>query len=70
MDEKMKETLKNIYGNLTEEQKEKAKQCKTMDELMALAGEWGIELPDEMLDTVAGGYLRTTCTDCPGFNKC
>ncbi len=55
MDEKMKEAFKGIYDNLTDEQKEKAKACKTMDELMTLAGEWGVELPDEVLDAVAGG---------------
>lgn len=51
----MKEILKGIYENLTDEQKAKAKACKNMDELMKLAGEWGIELPDDMLDAVAGG---------------
>ena len=55
MDEKMKEVMKGIYENLTDEQKEKAKNCKTMDELMTLAGKSGIELPDEALDAVAGG---------------
>ena len=55
MDEKTKETLKGIYENLTEEQKAKAKACKTMDEMMELAGEWGIELPDDMIDIVGGG---------------
>ena len=57
MDEKMKEAFKSIYDNLTDEQKEKAKACKNMDEMMALAGEWGVELPDELLDTVAGGGI-------------
>ena len=47
--------FKGIYDSLTDEQKEKAKACMTMDEIMALAGEWGIELPDEVLDAVAGG---------------
>ena len=56
MDKKMKEAFKGIYDNLTDEQKEKAKACKTMDELMTLAGEWGVELPDEVLDAVAGGF--------------
>ena len=27
-----------------------------MDELMELAGEWGVELPDEVMDNVAGGF--------------
>ena len=55
MDEKMQEILKGIFDNLTDEQKEKAKACKNQDELMKLAGEWGIELPDEALDAVSGG---------------
>ena len=63
MDEKMKEVMKGIYDNLTDEQKEKAKACKTTDEMMALAGEWGLELPDEALDAVAGGGCGT-CSDC------
>ncbi len=66
---KLNETLKGLWDSLTEEQKEKAKACKTMDELTALAGSMGVELPDEMrlienagmllnddeLDKVAGG---------------
>ena len=68
MDEKMKEVIKGIYENLTDEQKEKAKQCKTMDELMTLAGEWGIELPDEALDAVSGGC--GSCGDCDNVSSC
>ena len=63
MDEKMKEVMKGIFDNLTEEQKEKAKACKTMDELMTLAGEWGLEIPDEALDAVSGG-CSSSCSDC------
>ena len=55
MNKNISDALKGIYDSLTDEQKEKAKQCKTMDELMTLAGEWGVELPDEILDAVAGG---------------
>ena len=43
MEEKMKEAIKGFYENLTDDQKEKAKACKTMDELMTLAGEWGVD---------------------------
>ena len=50
MDEKMKSALKGIYDNLTDEQKEKAKACETAEEFMKLAGEWGIELPDDLAD--------------------
>lgn len=55
MDEKMEEVLKGIYNSLTDEQKQMAKACKTVEELAALAGREGIELPDEALDAVAGG---------------
>ena len=55
--EKLNGMLKGVWDSLTDEQKEKAKACKTADELLKLAGEEGIELPDEVLDTVAGGAL-------------
>ena len=56
MDEKkLEDTMKDIFEKLTDEQKEKAKACKNMDEFMKLAGEWGIELPDELVDNVGGG---------------
>lgn len=60
MDEKMKEVLDGIIEKLTEEQKEKAKACNNADELMILLGEWGIELPDELIDQVAGGRAKPT----------
>ena len=51
------ETLKKIYDSLTDEQKEKIKACKTDEEVIKFAGEEGIELPDEILDNVAGGVV-------------
>ena len=60
MDEKMKEMLNGVIEKLNDEQKEKVKQCKTMDEFMALAGEWGIEIPDDMVDAAAGGFHMKT----------
>ncbi len=55
--DKLNELLVNVLDSLTDEQKAKAKACKTPDELLKLAGEEGIELPDEVLDAVAGGYI-------------
>lgn len=60
------ELLKDIYDSLTDEQKEKAKECKTADELLKLAGEEGIELPDEVLDAASGGAL-VKITDKYGY---
>ena len=47
--------MKSFFESLTDEQKEKAKQCTTMEELTEFVTKEGIELPDEMLDAVAGG---------------
>ncbi len=57
MDDKLNETLKGMWDSLTDEQKEMAKTCRTTEELTAFAGREGIELPDEVLDAVAGGYV-------------
>lgn len=55
MDEKMEKALKSLCEKLTDEQKEKAKSCKSVDEFMKLLGEWGVELSDETLDAISGG---------------
>ena len=55
MDEKMTKALAELMANLTDEQRETAKNCQTLDELMDYVGKEGIELPDDMLDVVAGG---------------
>ena len=49
------------FKNLTPEQKEKARACNTPDELVALAQEEGIDLSDEELDAVSGGWLTGSC---------
>ena len=58
MDKKiMDKDLFAIYDSLSEEQKQHVKECKTMDELYAFAAKEKIELPDEILDSVSGGYV-------------
>ena len=62
-EKKLNELLNKALNSLTEEQKEKAKACKTTKELLdylsaegvELSDEAGAELPDEALDMVAGG---------------
>ena len=49
------ELIRKIADSLTDEQKEKAKACKSAEELLALVGKESIELPDEMLNAVSGG---------------
>lgn len=57
MDERMEKALKAFFDLLTDEQKEKAKECKTAEELMEFAEKEGIELPDELLNSIAGGRV-------------
>lgn len=45
-----------LFGNLTEEQKTKAKQCRTPEEFLKLAGAEGIDLTDEQMDALSGGW--------------
>lgn len=48
------------FNDLTPEQMEKARECKTSEDLVKLANSEGIELTDEQLDAIAGG----TWYDC------
>jgi len=49
------------YESLSPEQQERAKACKSPEELAALAEEEGFELTDEMLEGVAGGIDLSEC---------
>ena len=51
-----KEANMNIE-DLTPEQMEKAKACKTPGEILALAKEEGYELSDEQLEGLSGGEI-------------
>ena len=43
------------FDELTPEQMEKARACKSADDLIELAKSEGIELNDDQLDAIAGG---------------
>ena len=58
------------FNDLTDEQKAKARACKTPEEMLALAKEEGYELSDDELAAVSGGgwcwedcgnYCRNDC---------
>ena len=57
------------YEDLTPEQMEKAKACTTVDELVALAKNEGVELTDEQLEAISGGgnWLGCWVKDCKDF---
>lgn len=44
------------YKNLTEEQKERAMALKSPEEMLEFAKNEGIEITDEQLEGVAGGW--------------
>ena len=54
------------FTDLTAEQKEKARACKTPEEMLALAQEEGYDLADDEVEAIAGGW---TCgsDDCVMF---
>lgn len=47
--------MENYKDQLTPEQLEKARACKSAEELIELAKSEGIELNDEQLEAIAGG---------------
>ena len=49
------EQLAELMNGLTDEQKEKVKDCKDAGELVDALGKMGISLPDGLLDAVSGG---------------
>lgn len=53
----LEQTLIEIYDSLTDNQKARVKECKTSEELLAFAAQESIELPDKVLEAVAGGLL-------------
>ena len=60
------------FEDLTPEQQEKARACKTPEEILALAKDEGYELSEAELKTVAAGRwiscpIRDCPTQCPPF---
>ena len=60
-----------LLKGLTEEQIERASQCKNQEELLAIAEKEGIKLTDEQLEAISGGGCEEfkqskngTCPQC------
>ena len=53
--------LEEYIKDLSPELQEKARACKTKDELMQLAAENGLEIPEDALEAVAGGCTSEGC---------
>ena len=54
-------------SNLTPEQRERVKACKTTAEVIELAMSEGIELSDEEIDGIAGGSSWSCDVDDGGY---
>lgn len=54
-----------LLKGLSNEQIEKARTCKNQNELLKLAKEEGVELNDEQLEAVSGGWCSETTEPCP-----
>ena len=52
---------KDLYDSLTEQQKQKLESCRSREEMADFLLAEGIELTDELLESVAGGYLWFPC---------
>ena len=50
------------FNDLTEEQKAKAMACTSAEELLALAQEEDLDLTDEQLNGIAGGWGEADCS--------
>ena len=61
----------SVYSKLSDEQKKAVKAAQSPEELLALAKEYGYELPPEQLEAIAGGWCITKChlynPDCGTF---
>ena len=51
----MNKELEKLLSELSPELQQKARECKTQEELNDLIADNDLELPDEVLDMVAGG---------------
>ena len=51
------------FENVPEELREKARKCKTPEEILALANEEGYELTDEEAQGIVGGSFWSACRD-------
>ena len=63
--ELLKEKYADFIASLSDEDKAKVDACKTADELIKLTEEAEGELPDELLEAVAGGAGKGGKKVCP-----
>ena len=60
--------MQELFNNLTDEQKEKFKACKTQEELLKALDEENIELSPDQLEAVSGGDGWFSCDEVRACN--
>ena len=58
---------KEFYNSLSDDIKQKLKECKTDEEMLKVLSENKIKLDDELLSGIAGGgphHCGKNCSDC------
>ena len=60
---------KNLSDGLRGDLKERVRNCRTYEELAQLLKEEGVELPDDQLDAVPGGFCPPLWRDCPADSQ-
>ena len=61
-------SLEDRYNELSDDVKKKAAACKSVDELIELTETCGVELTDEELEAVSGGFWKPGCSDFSADN--
>ncbi len=63
---------KELLKGLTEEQIAKVEKCKSPEEILALAKEEGVELTEDQMEAVNGGFCggigEIKCPECKSMN--
>ena len=58
------------FNDLTPEQKEKARACKTSEDILNMAREEGYELSEDELAAISGGTSWSCIPDCSDHIPC
>lgn len=58
------------FEELSPEMQEKAKACKTPEDIIALAREEGYNLSEDELEAISGGVSWDCISDCPSHQPC
>ncbi len=68
-EEKINETMKGIYDQMSNDQRERFRKIDSADGFKNFFEEEGIDLPDELLSQVSGGVSKLHKWIADGINK-